>query len=853
MPFPDVRAVCVVRTPDESGGARVGLLLVAEGRLGDVGDRRGRGAGARPRRAGAPRRPRRRSAGDPRPRRRSRSTGLRDWLATGPEAPTDALDRLAVDAGRGLALLPAGDGDVGVASPEAGAALGGRVADRPRADRRRRRRVGAGRAPALHALVEVADASVIVVRGCYLALRRAVRLELTAARDRRRVRRRGRSGARRPRRRERSRHPGARDGLGARVRRRVRSTPVCCATRLPDALRPAGARGAAPDRRPRPRAGGVTTGSASIANRPLRDALHRRLLAAPFDPAAIGRAELRARLASLLHDEAPLVTDVAAAPRARRRSSTRSTASDRSQSLLADPAITEIMVNGPSRVFVERAGRLEPVELRARRRRDRADRRTRRRAARTAARPRVADGRRPAARRLPAARGAAAARARRSVPHDPALRDARRSTLADVRARRRCGRVLRDDGAGGLEHRRVGRDERGQDHLLRTRSPRAIDPSERVVTIEETAELRLAQPHVVRLEARPANAEGAGAVSVRELVRAVAADAARSARRRRGARRRGVRHAPGAQHRSRRFALDGPRELAGRRARPARDAGVARRRRAAAARRCARQIVVGGRRDRAGRARRGRCRDGRRCRRGRVPAARPAAELRDRCSPERWTARRGRRARPGAHDDSASISRRPGAAARPPRRGSRRRHRGARSRGSRVATAVADRLRPVHVGRKLPGACADRWRRRSTTPRVDADARAGDRVVAARDRDRGAGRLGPRRRQPACSARSRSSCRRSGCAPARPAPARARWSRRRFPTRWNGSGRSCARAGPSRRRSRASRPATASLAARRDAHRDARSPRCRALRRAARRGRASDARSASRSPRARSR
>src|SRR5262249_45087486 len=47
----------------------------------------------------------------------------------------------------------------------------------------------------------------------------------------------------------------------------------------------------------------------------------------------------------------------------------------------------------------------------------------------------------------------------------------------------------------------------------------AIDPSERIVTIEETAELRLRQPHVVRLEARPANAEGAGAVGVRELVR----------------------------------------------------------------------------------------------------------------------------------------------------------------------------------------------------------------------------------------------------------------------------------------------------------------------------------------------
>src|SRR5439155_18219177 len=47
-----------------------------------------------------------------------------------------------------------------------------------------------------------------------------------------------------------------------------------------------------------------------------------------------------------------------------------------------------------------------------------------------------------------------------------------------------------------------------------------VAPGERIVTIEETAELALPQPHVVRLEARPANAEGAGAVPVRALVRA---------------------------------------------------------------------------------------------------------------------------------------------------------------------------------------------------------------------------------------------------------------------------------------------------------------------------------------------
>src|SRR4051794_13483935 len=45
------------------------------------------------------------------------------------------------------------------------------------------------------------------------------------------------------------------------------------------------------------------------------------------------------------------------------------------------------------------------------------------------------------------------------------------------------------------------------------------DPGERVVTIEDAAELRLALPHVVRLEARPPNLEGRGEVTIRRLVR----------------------------------------------------------------------------------------------------------------------------------------------------------------------------------------------------------------------------------------------------------------------------------------------------------------------------------------------
>src|SRR5690606_5859402 len=46
-----------------------------------------------------------------------------------------------------------------------------------------------------------------------------------------------------------------------------------------------------------------------------------------------------------------------------------------------------------------------------------------------------------------------------------------------------------------------------------------IDPGERIVTIEDAAELQLQQPHVVRLETRPPNLEGKGEVTMRGLVK----------------------------------------------------------------------------------------------------------------------------------------------------------------------------------------------------------------------------------------------------------------------------------------------------------------------------------------------
>ena len=53
--------------------------------------------------------------------------------------------------------------------------------------------------------------------------------------------------------------------------------------------------------------------------------------------------------------------------------------------------------------------------------------------------------------------------------------------------------------------------------MLNTLS-RFIPETERVVTIEDTAELQLQQAHVVRLETRPMNIEGAGAITQRDLV-----------------------------------------------------------------------------------------------------------------------------------------------------------------------------------------------------------------------------------------------------------------------------------------------------------------------------------------------
>jgi hypothetical protein len=102
--------------------------------------------------------------------------GVCDWLRAGATAPADALDHLQVEVAPNLALLPTGRRDLDDVLPENGAALA--VALRESVPTL----CDAGRIahPALGALAEIADANIIVVRGCYLALRRAIHHPATA-------------------------------------------------------------------------------------------------------------------------------------------------------------------------------------------------------------------------------------------------------------------------------------------------------------------------------------------------------------------------------------------------------------------------------------------------------------------------------------------------------------------------------------------------------------------------------------------------------------------------------------------------------------------------------------------------
>jgi pilus assembly protein CpaF len=192
------------------------------------------------------------------------------------------------------------------------------------------------------------------------------------------------------------------------------------------------------------------------------------------------------------------------------------------QPLLAEPEVTDVLVNGPDEVWVDRGRGLE----------------------RAAVRFPDADAVRRLAQRLAAAAGRRLDDARPWA--DARLPDGTRlhAVLPPVAVGSPCLslRVVRQRAFGLAELVAAGTVPPGGERLLRvllgtrlsflitggTGSGKStllatllglVPGQERIVLVEDSAELRPAHPHVVRLETRPANQEGAGRIELRELVR----------------------------------------------------------------------------------------------------------------------------------------------------------------------------------------------------------------------------------------------------------------------------------------------------------------------------------------------
>ncbi len=189
--------------------------------------------------------------------------------------------------------------------------------------------------------------------------------------------------------------------------------------------------------------------------------------------------------------------------------------------LLADESVTEIMVNGPENVWIERDGRIEQADVRFTSEAqlyqtiDRIVSQVNRRVDESSP---MVDARLPTGERvnviIPPLSLIGPVITIRRFPRRFTLSQlvelgtldepTRRVLSAFVRARLN---IIISGGTGA-----------GKTTLLNALSA-AILERERIVTIEEAAELQLQQPHVISLEARPANVEGKGEVTIRDLVR----------------------------------------------------------------------------------------------------------------------------------------------------------------------------------------------------------------------------------------------------------------------------------------------------------------------------------------------
>ncbi|WP_242610971.1 CpaF family protein [Blastococcus saxobsidens] len=192
------------------------------------------------------------------------------------------------------------------------------------------------------------------------------------------------------------------------------------------------------------------------------------------------------------------------------------------QRLLDDPAVSEIMVNGPDAIYVERSGRLERTATRftseehLRRVIDRIVSRVGRRIDESSplVDARLADGSRVNAVIPPLAFSGSTLTIRKFSKDPFTVEDLihfgtlspEMAELLDACVQARLN-VIVSGGTGT-----------GKTTLLNVLSS-FIPEGERIVTIEDAVELQLQQEHVVRLESRPPNIEGKGAISIRDLVR----------------------------------------------------------------------------------------------------------------------------------------------------------------------------------------------------------------------------------------------------------------------------------------------------------------------------------------------
>ncbi|WP_373086973.1 CpaF family protein [Sneathiella sp.] len=190
--------------------------------------------------------------------------------------------------------------------------------------------------------------------------------------------------------------------------------------------------------------------------------------------------------------------------------------------LLADDSITDIMVNGPKQVFIEQKGKLVLSDCQFR---DNAH------VLSVASRIVSHVGRRvDESNPLVDARLADGSRVNIIIPplaiDGPSIsirKFAKQKITLDVMERQQnlsasAATVLRVAGRCRLNILISGGTGSGKTTMLNAIS-QLIDPGERIVTIEDAAELQLQQPHVVRLETRTANLEGGGEISMRDLLK----------------------------------------------------------------------------------------------------------------------------------------------------------------------------------------------------------------------------------------------------------------------------------------------------------------------------------------------